>query len=166
MLLLTTCRHRIRSYLDLAMEVVEPRGKAASIRSIAPEIFGENVGGAGHDGGCAGAADRGAPAAAADDDDGGGGDADPEPAPRRRGRPRKAPSDGTIPAALTNFDRLPDSAFVRLPVVRGLLGGISSATVWRLSKSGKLPPPVKLSACATAWPVGPLRQALANLSAA
>lgn len=165
MLLLTNYCHRIRSYLDRAMEVVEPRGKAASIRGIAPEIFGENVGGAGHDAGCAGVADRGAPAAAADDDDGGG-DADPEPAPRRRGRPRKAPSDGTVPVALRNFDHLPDSAFVRLPVVRGLLGDVSAATVWRLSKSGRLPQPVKLSACATAWPVGPLRQALANLSAA
>lgn len=165
MLILTNFGAGMRGSLRRMMAVVEPRASSTSIRGIAPEIFGENVGGAGHEAGCVGAADRGAPAVAGDDD-GDGDDADPEPAPRRRGRPRKAPSDGTVPVALKNFDHLPDSAFVRLPVVRGLLGDVSAATVWRLSKSGRLPQPVKLSSCATAWPVGPLRQALANLSAA
>lgn len=43
----------------------------------------------------------------------------------------------TIPQALQNADKYPDTAFVRLPVVKGLLG-VSSSTVWRLVKAGKL----------------------------
>lgn len=69
-----------------------------------------------------------------------------------------APS--AIPDALTNYDSLPDSAHVRLPVVRALVG-CSSATVWRLVKRGTLPAPRKLSERVTAWNVGELRKSLA-----
>ena len=61
--------------------------------------------------------------------------------------------------ALTDFDTLPDCANVRLPVVRKLYGGISSASVWR--NSGKtIPSPRKLTPRVTAWNVGELRIAL------
>lgn len=67
----------------------------------------------------------------------------------------------TIPDALKNFDSSPDSAYVRQPVVQGLLS-ISAATVWRMVKRGTLPAPRKLSDRVTAWNVGELRAALAK----
>ena len=60
--------------------------------------------------------------------------------------------------ALTQFDRLPASANVRLPVVSALFS-ISSATVWRWSKSGNLPPPIRVHGV-TMWNVGALRRCL------
>jgi predicted DNA-binding transcriptional regulator AlpA len=65
-----------------------------------------------------------------------------------------------IPDALRNFDSLPDSANVRLPVVAALYG-CSPATIFRRVKSGHIPAPRKLSERVTAWNVGQLRQALA-----
>lgn len=64
-----------------------------------------------------------------------------------------------IPAALRNFDALPDSANVRLPVVAALFA-CSTVTVWRRVKKGTLPTPRKLSEGVTAWNVGELRKAL------
>lgn len=43
----------------------------------------------------------------------------------------------TILSEIENADKYPNSAYVRLPVVKGLLG-VSSSTVWRLVKAGKL----------------------------
>ncbi|MEF8712876.1 MAG: AlpA family phage regulatory protein [Accumulibacter sp.] len=65
-----------------------------------------------------------------------------------------------ISDALKNFDSLPDSASVRLPVVRALKA-CSAATVWRMVRRGDLPAPRKLSQRITAWNVGELRKALA-----
>ena len=65
-----------------------------------------------------------------------------------------------IPDALTNYDSVPDSAHVRLPVVRALYG-CSSANVWRNVRKGVIPAPRKLSERVTAWNVGDLRKALA-----
>lgn len=121
------------------------------------------------------------------DDGGGDGDSDPEPEPephrqpfsaasrpqrpRAKTRPRSAVSTraprnadnrNKIPDALANFDWLPDSAYVRLPVVCGLYA-CSPATVWRHVKAGTIPACVKLSERVTAWLVGDLRAALANL---
>lgn len=62
-----------------------------------------------------------------------------------------------LPPELAQFDSLPDSAHVRLPVVRAL-HGISSPTVWRWVRSGVLPKPVKLGPRITAWCVGDLRR--------
>jgi predicted DNA-binding transcriptional regulator AlpA len=62
--------------------------------------------------------------------------------------------------AFQTFDSSPDSAYVRLPVVRALYA-CSSATVWRMVKRGQLPAPKKLSERVTAWNVGDLRKALA-----
>lgn len=64
-----------------------------------------------------------------------------------------------IPEALRNFDALPDSANVRLPVVAALFA-CSTVTVWRRVKKGSLPAPRKLSEGVTAWNVGQIRQAL------
>ncbi len=64
-----------------------------------------------------------------------------------------------VPDALRNFDSLPDSAYVRLPVVC-MVSARSGASVWRHSKSGTLPAPHRLSEGVTAWNVGELRKAL------
>lgn len=65
--------------------------------------------------------------------------------------------------ALTNFSALPDDAHVRLPVVMALCA-CSAATVWRYSKNGTLPTPVRLSSRVTTWNVGQLRAALRSFS--
>lgn len=67
----------------------------------------------------------------------------------------------TLPAALAEFDNLPDAANVRLPIVQGVTGA-SAPTVWRWSKSGRLPAPKKLGPGVTVWNVGQLRLALAR----
>jgi len=79
------------------------------------------------------------------------GDADAE---RRGGKGKNRPQD--------DFDRLPDSAFVRLPTV-ATLWATHPATVWRKVKAGQIPQPVKLGPQTTAWRVGDLRAALAAL---
>lgn len=71
-----------------------------------------------------------------------------------------ATASGSIPAALVNFDRLPDSAHVRLPVVAAWRS-CSPASVWRHVKAGLLPAPVKLGPNTTAWRVGDLRRVAA-----
>jgi len=64
-------------------------------------------------------------------------------------------------AALRNFDTLPTSAGVRLPVAATLFG-ISPATVWRWSKTGVLPSPHRVNNV-TFWNVGELRARLARI---
>lgn len=61
---------------------------------------------------------------------------------------------------LSDFDSLPNTANVRLPVVMGLYG-VSSATVWRNIKNGNIPRPRKLTSRTTVFNVGELRAALA-----
>lgn len=68
-------------------------------------------------------------------------------------------SQSTIPEALVNFDLFPDSAYIRLPVVKALLG-VSSATIWRMVKAKRLKTH-KLTPRTTTFNVGELRQALA-----
>lgn len=65
----------------------------------------------------------------------------------------------SLPVALAQFDNLPDSANVRLPVVAAL-NSISAPTVWRWVKAGRLPAPIKLGPNTTVWRVGDLRQNL------
>ena len=65
-----------------------------------------------------------------------------------------------IPPALVNFDSMPDSAFIRLPVIKALYG-VSSATIWRGVKAGSIPKPSKLSERCTAWNVGEIKADLA-----
>ena len=64
-----------------------------------------------------------------------------------------------IPSALKNFDSLPDSAYVRQPVVEALFG-FSGSTVWRRVQAGLLPAPEKHGPRITAWNVGELRRVL------
>ncbi len=66
----------------------------------------------------------------------------------------------TIPEALANFDQLPDSAYIRLPVMKGLFG-VSAASIWRGTKQGVFPKAIKLTERTTAWNVGLVRAALA-----
>jgi predicted DNA-binding transcriptional regulator AlpA len=79
---------------------------------------------------------------------------------RAKAATTKATAD-TFPAALENFDRLPDAANVRQPIVEALYA-CSSASVWRGVKSGRIPPPRKLSPRVTAWNVGALRRSLSD----
>ena len=48
-----------------------------------------------------------------------------------------------LPAALTKFDELPDSALVRLQTVAAL-EDVSMSTLWRRIASGTLPTPLKV----------------------
>lgn len=79
--------------------------------------------------------------------------------------PRAAHKQQATASALLNafeqFDRLPDAAHVRLPVVMAL-HGVSAPTIWRWTKDGRLPAPVKLGPNTTAWRVGELRAAIAK----
>jgi predicted DNA-binding transcriptional regulator AlpA len=59
-------------------------------------------------------------------------------------------------AVLRDFDQLPDSANVRLPVVARLFS-IGRATVWRWTKVKHLPEPRRVGGV-TYWNVGELRQ--------
>lgn len=65
-----------------------------------------------------------------------------------------------IPEALVNFDQLPDSAYIRLPVMIGLFG-LSAASIWRGVKNHSIPSPVKFTERTTAWNVRLVREALA-----
>ena len=62
--------------------------------------------------------------------------------------------------ALQDFDRLPDSASVRLPVVAAL-HGVSTVTIWRWSAAGRLPSPTRKGGVTT-WNVGALRRVMAT----
>lgn len=69
----------------------------------------------------------------------------------------------TINSALRNADLLPDSAQVRLPVVKGLFG-VSGATVWRMVKAGKLKT-YKLTERTTTFNMGEIRALLNSIRA-
>ena len=66
----------------------------------------------------------------------------------------------TIPEALEQFNTLPDSAFVRLNIVKRLYS-VSAATIWRNCKKSSMPSPVKVSLRCTAWSVKAIRDDLA-----
>lgn len=67
----------------------------------------------------------------------------------------------SINLALQNFEQLPDSARVRLPVVKALFS-CSSATVWRSVRNGTFPKPSKLTPRTTTWLVADLRRFLSS----
>ncbi|PPR19633.1 MAG: hypothetical protein CFH43_00085 [Proteobacteria bacterium] len=67
----------------------------------------------------------------------------------------------SIDKGLEVFDNLPESAFVRLPVVMGLFS-CSAPTVWRRVAEEVIPRPKKLSGI-TLWNVGELRKTLSSL---
>lgn len=64
----------------------------------------------------------------------------------------------TINPALRDADQYPNSAMVRLPTVKGLLG-VSGATVWRMVKAGKLKT-YKLTERTTTFNMGEVRALL------
>lgn len=70
------------------------------------------------------------------------------------------PKPAPIHAALQHFDRLPDSASARVPVVAALFS-VSVPTVWRWARDGRLPAPTKRGGV-TLWNVGALRAAMAE----
>ncbi|MDZ4212626.1 MAG: AlpA family phage regulatory protein [Methylotenera sp.] len=65
-----------------------------------------------------------------------------------------------IPEALADFDQIPNSAYIRLPIVMRLYC-VSAATIWRGVKNGTIPKPCKLTERTTAWNVGLVRADLA-----
>lgn len=65
---------------------------------------------------------------------------------------------------LSNFDLLPNSAYVRQPVVEGLFA-CKPSTVWEWVKKGLIPTPRKLSPGVTGWNVGELRKRLKEIQA-
>ena len=76
--------------------------------------------------------------------------------------PRPAKVKPAIPAALQNFDNLPNAAHVRVDVLSGLLAQ-SVATTWRRARlDPAFPKPRKLGPQHTAWNVGDLRAYLAG----
>lgn len=69
-----------------------------------------------------------------------------------------------VPTALSQFDQLPNSAYIRLPILMALYG-VSAATIWRGVQKGTIPAPKKLTERTTAWNVGLIRAALAGEAA-
>jgi predicted DNA-binding transcriptional regulator AlpA len=67
------------------------------------------------------------------------------------------------PAALSNFDRLPNSAHVRIDVVK-MITGYSAPSIWRRSSkvADPFPKPKKMGPRNTAWNVGDLRKFVAG----
>lgn len=76
---------------------------------------------------------------------------------------KKPIEPGPIHAALHHFDKLPDSASARAPVVAALFS-VSVPTVWRWSRDGLLPAPTKHGGV-TLWSVRELRLVLTGKSA-
>lgn len=63
-------------------------------------------------------------------------------------------------SCLEGFDKLPDSASVPVQVVAAI-HTVTPVTIWRWSKSGKLPAPHKRGG-ATRWNVGDLRRSMSS----
>jgi predicted DNA-binding transcriptional regulator AlpA len=72
-----------------------------------------------------------------------------------------ATASKALPAALVQFDKLPDSAHVRVPTVAAL-NDVTPVTIWRWVREGRFPAPVKLGPNVTAWRVGDLRKGAAE----
>lgn len=66
---------------------------------------------------------------------------------------------------VANFDQLPGTAYVRLPVVLSLLP-CSRATFWRWVKTGRVPAPKKMGARISVWNVDEIRQTLKKIEMA
>lgn len=68
--------------------------------------------------------------------------------------------ENSISPALKDADLYPNSAMVRLPVVKGLLG-VSGATVWRMVKANKLKA-YKITERTTTFSLGEIRALIAE----
>ena len=67
---------------------------------------------------------------------------------------------------IAQFDKLPDSAFVRLRTVTMLNGCVDRATIYKWVAAGTFPAPRKLGPQVSAWNVGELRRHLGLVAAA
>ena len=88
--------------------------------------------------------------------------------------PIKAVQEAPSSITRSEFDRLPDEAFVRINQMvlsrkstssSFAILPFSAATVWRKAAEGTFPSPVKLSAGVTAWMVGDVRRWLREQAA-
>ena len=62
------------------------------------------------------------------------------------------------------FDDLPDVAFIQIrPLIHYRVLPYSATTIWRKSRSGEFPSPIKVSSGITAWRVGDIRAYLESL---
>ena len=68
----------------------------------------------------------------------------------------------TIPPTLAAFHTLPDEALIDVKFL-SVLFDCSENTIWRRSKAGMLPAPIRVSTQQTRWRVGGIRKALAAL---
>ncbi|MBY0468581.1 MAG: AlpA family phage regulatory protein [Burkholderiaceae bacterium] len=75
-------------------------------------------------------------------------------------------SNRSTQPALSNFDKLPNSAHVRIDVVK-MITGYSAPSIWRRSakKEDPFPKPKKMGPKNTAWNVGELRKFVAGCDA-
>jgi predicted DNA-binding transcriptional regulator AlpA len=64
---------------------------------------------------------------------------------------------------LSDFGKLPDEALIDAKGI-AVLFCCSVNTIWRRTKEGKLPAPIKISDQQTRWRVGGIRKALAEIS--
>lgn len=62
---------------------------------------------------------------------------------------------------IENFDRLPDSARLRVKSVAAVVG-VGVATIWRWVSEGRFPAPRKIGPNTTVWSVGQVRGFLYN----
>jgi predicted DNA-binding transcriptional regulator AlpA len=69
----------------------------------------------------------------------------------------------TIPPELAAVNVLPDFALIDVRIC-ALLLSCSENTVWRRSKAGSFPKPIRVSPQQTRWRVGDVRKALASLA--
>ena len=64
----------------------------------------------------------------------------------------------------TTFDELPDAAMIQIrPLIHYRVLPYSATTIWRKSRSGEFPSPIKVSSGITAWRVGDIRAYLESL---
>lgn len=63
-----------------------------------------------------------------------------------------------------SFNDLDDDAYVNDRTIAGWCA-LSVSTIWRYTREGKLPQPVRISSRCTRWRVGDVRQALAAIAA-
>lgn len=66
------------------------------------------------------------------------------------------------PPNLAAFHTLPDEALIDVKFLSALFD-CSENTIWRRSKNGMLPEPIRVSSQQTRWRVGGVRKALASL---
>ena len=74
---------------------------------------------------------------------------------------RAAEKKAAVDDVLERFDKLPNTAHVRLPVVKSLYG-CSAASIWRYVKKGIVPAPRKFGSRVSAWNVLELKTNLAG----